>query len=120
VGDGELLCFRGDGREAFRIVRVRTPTERDWRSYYELGRPPLRSEIGSSLDHMSLSMFMTAERAREVNAALRGKLGGFIARVELRGEYGIWFAETGKDAQHLCVWGRPPDLQRALLAAEPV
>ena len=119
VGPNDVLVHRGDGRTAFRVVRVAVPTEHDWRSHYEQGRPPHRSEIGSALDHMSLSMFSTPEQARDVTEHFGRRLGSFIAGVELKGEHGIWFSESG-GAGHILVWGRPADLQACLVAVEPV
>jgi len=119
VGEGQLLCLRGDGRTVFRLMKTRRPSERDWRSNYEKGSKPRSTEIGSALAHMSLSMWSYQGQASEVNEHFERKLGDFIVAIELRGEDGIWFAETGTEG-HLAVWGRPNALQRSVLAVDPV
>jgi hypothetical protein len=119
VAEGQLLCFRGDGRTVFSVVRVAHPTEADWRSHYEQQKKPRHAEIGSALDHMSLSMWSFEGQARDINEAVGRKLGDFVAAIELRPEEGIWFAETGPEGHH-AVWGRPESLQRSCLAVHPV
>lgn len=69
--------------------------------------------MGSALQHMALSMYESAAQAHAVNEWFGRRLGAFVATVELRAEFGIWFAETGVDG-HLAVWGRPADLQLSI------
>jgi hypothetical protein len=119
VGEGQLLAFRGDGRTAFRLLKTSRPSEEDWASNYEKGDKPRKAEIESALMHFGLSMWDSPDRARQVNEGFRGRLGNFVGHVELRPELGIWFAETGS-VGHLCVWGRPADLQVSFVEVEPV
>ena len=119
VGDGELLCHRGDGRHVHCMLKTSRPAEDDWRSHYEQRKKPRRSQIGSALDHMALSMWESPDDLIALNEQFERKLGDFIAVVELSGEEGIWFAETGPEGHHN-VWGRPAALQRLCLAIHPV
>jgi hypothetical protein len=88
------------------------PQESDWRSHYELGEEPRRFEIRNALTHFGVSMFDRPENARRL-AQRWPRLGLFIAEIELGGELGIWFAETGS-VGHFTVWGRPTELQRCV------
>jgi hypothetical protein len=105
VGDGQLLVFRGDGRRAYRVMKVLRPTEADWRSNYELNAKPRNAEILSALDHMSLSLWADAGAAVAISEQYGRRLGSFLAEVVLSPDFGIWFAETGPPG-HLAVWGR--------------
>jgi hypothetical protein len=119
IDPGQLLCFRGDNRTAFRLTRVEKTNEEDWRSHYHQGLKPRGVEVGSALNHMGLSMWSYEGQAYEVNQHFGGRLGHFIVAVELRGEDGVWFAETGVEG-HLAVWGRPEVLQRSVLAVSAI
>jgi hypothetical protein len=75
--------------------------------------------LGSRDEHMSISCWEDREHLRTL-AREYPKIGSFIVAFEVRGELGIWLAETGTQG-HYSVWGRPADLQRcAQLPAEPV
>jgi hypothetical protein len=117
--EATLVCHRGDGRPAFRVLRISAPAELDWRSNHELGKAPRGIELGSTLVHMALSMFESAERARSTAERFGGRLGAFVGQVELAGDAGIWFAETGPPG-HYSVWARASELQRHLVAVEAV
>jgi hypothetical protein len=119
VADGQLLCFRADGRTAFYMLKTLRPAEEDWRSHYEQGKKPRHSQVGSALDHMALSMWAYEGQLVDLNESLGRRLGGFVAAVELRPEEGIWLAETGPEG-HINVWGRPDSLQRCCLAVHSV
>ena len=118
VDEGQLLVFRGEGQTVFRVLRVLQPAEDDWRSNYERGAKPRHTEIGSALDHMSLSMWAYEGLAVDVSERFQRKLGEFVAAVELRPEEGIWFAESGPEG-HIAVWGRKEALQRCCVAVHP-
>jgi hypothetical protein len=117
--DGELVLFRGDGRIVYRVLRARVPQERDWWSHYEQRARPRGIEILRAVDQMALSTFATSDAARAMTEHHSYELGRFIARVEVRAELGMWFAETGA-AGHVAVWARAADFQRACVAVEPV
>ena len=115
----ELVALRGEGQRLLRLVHSRLTTEDDWRSHYELGEKPRKSEVVSALDHMGLSLWESPEPLRAL-AGRYPQLGTFIVEVEVRGDLGIWLAETGPPG-HFTLWGRPADLQRcAQLPSTPV
>ncbi len=118
TGDGELLAWRGDSRPVFRIVKVLNPTEDDFRSNYERGLRPRHAEIGSALDHMSLSTWADAGQAIALSEQFQRRPGNFIAILELLPEEGIWLAETGPEG-HIAVWGRREALLRCVRRVHP-
>jgi glutathione synthase/RimK-type ligase-like ATP-grasp enzyme len=117
VADGQLLVFRGDGRTVYRLLHRLNPSEDDWRSNYERGAKPRSSEVFSALEHMALSMWADERTAMDVSTHFARKLGDFVAAVDLDGNEGIWFAETGSEG-HMSVWGRPDALQRSLIVVK--
>jgi hypothetical protein len=108
----ELVVHRGDGRVLFYLVTSESLSEEDWRSHYEKSERPRKYEIRNALEHMGLSMWDSPEPLLGL-AERWPKLGRFVANVELVGERGVWFAETGPEG-HCTVWGRPADLQRCV------
>lgn len=104
--------MRGDGRILLRLVSAAVTTEDDWRSHYERGEAPRKSEISSALDHMGLSLWDRPEPLMALSNQYP-QLGKFLAEVRIDGELGVWFAETGPEG-HYTVWGRPADLQRCV------
>ena len=114
-GDRELQAHLGDGRILFRLVHSESTTEDDWRSHYELGARPRKTEIESALDHMGLSMWDNPEILLRLieRPSMRKALGEFVAEVEVKGSLGVWFAETHSEG-HFTIWGRPQDLQRCV------
>ncbi len=105
-----------------RLVQARSTTEEDWRSHYEMGAVPRKTQIESALIHMGLSMYDSDRMPALVNLANRygDKLGRFVVSVQMDGDLGVWLAETGS-LGHFTVWGRPADLQRCVhLPAEPI
>lgn len=110
----ELIAFRGDRRILYRLVPSSVTTEDDWRSNYERGDPPRKAEIASALNHFALSMWDQEHVGVLYDLSQRWpQLGRFVAEVEMNGELGIWYAETGPEG-HFSVWGRPSDLQRSV------
>ena len=95
-------------------------TEEDWRSHYEQGEPPRKTEILSALDHMAVSMWDNPEILRRLSSQYPSQLGTFIAALEMVANRGIWLAATGPEG-HFNVWGRRYDLQASVrLSLEPV
>lgn len=79
-----------------------------FRSNYELGRPPRGPEGRVAVIHMALSMFDSADVARQI-AERYPKLGNHLATVDLRPGLGLCVAKTGGPS-HWSVWGRPDQL----------
>ena len=62
---------------------------------------------------MGLSFWATEESALAKNQHFDGKLGDHVAELELRGDLGIWHAETFS-IEHFTVWGRAGDLEQCV------
>ena len=118
--DPELTAFRGDGRLLYRLVHARLTGEEDWQSHYEQRKKPRQAEIVNAMDHMGVSVWESIDHLRSLHRAFGDRIGSFMVGVELRGDLGLWYAETGPEG-HYTIWGRPADLQRcADLPARPV
>ena len=118
--ESEIFPIRGDGRRLWRLVHSGLTDEDDWRSHYERGDPPRRSEVVSALSHMSLSMWDRVQPLHVLSKRYPRQLGTYIVAIDAFGELGLWLAATGPEG-HFSVWGRPADLQRsAQLPARPV
>lgn len=118
----ELFAYRGNGRPLYRLVHAAVTTEEDWRSHYERGEPPRKAEIANAMDHFALSMWDREHIhvLERLSNRFPERLGTSVAEVELNGDLGIWYAETGPEG-HYTVWGRPADLQRSVsLPTHPV
>lgn len=86
------------------------------RSHYELERLPRGPENRAAAIHMAVSMFDSADVARQL-AGRVAKLGGHIATIDLRPGLGICVAKTGGPA-HWSVWGRPTQLATCIADVE--
>lgn len=108
--------------DVFRIVRSDEPDDpvfvNSLRSNYELSHEPRRHERRSALIHMGISVYMVAHAATET-AGVFPKLGGFVARITLRPDLGVNYAETGHPF-HLTLWGDPIKLSQAVAEVFPV
>ena len=108
--DPALDVRRGDGRTVYRLSDTSEPTEEDWQSPFARGDRPRKAQIPNVLIHLGLSMTDRPEPLLSLRRAFPN-LGDFIVDVELRGDLGVWFADTLWDG-HYTVWGRPSDLVR--------
>lgn len=113
-----LTIRRGDGHLAYRLIN--DPDLLDgWLSDLAANRRPAAVRANAVLA-MGLSMWSTAERAREANGWMRLPYE-CVVQVRLDGDRGIWWARTiAASAGHYTVWGRPEQLQAAVLDVQPV
>ena len=65
----------------YRVVRANPPTTRDFRSPSDAGRAIPSPELERTF--RSVSTFITQEAAAQANRRFRGRLGSFIARLEV-------------------------------------
>ncbi len=112
------LLQDGDLFEVWRVIRNGRGDLDNFRSAYELRRPPRRVQRDSTPIWMSLSMYGSREKANAV-ALLFPKIGDEVARIDLVGGQGFAFAETIEPG-HLSVWGHPIKLQAAVTDIYPV
>ena len=95
--------------DAFRVVKADPPSEDDFRSHYELGKPPRRHEREWAVMYMGLSMFREPDQAAWV-ARRWSAIGDHVAHLRLEPDRGINLASTGKIPGHYSVWGSPDQL----------
>ena len=125
LGDTRLLVYEideGTGLELFRIVRGeggQQPALVDsFRSHYELGLLPLRTERRAAVIHMRLSTYRTESQAR--GAAVRfPATGTHLARLRLQAGRGLNFAATGHPG-HVTVRVDPLTSAQSVVDIEPV
>jgi hypothetical protein len=118
-----VTVFRlGEPLVVYRIVKSASPFDPaladSFKSNYELGRPPRRTEVRFTPTHMGISVYLAQERARET-AVVWPRLGEYIAEVNLEPDIGAAFALTAQPG-HLTVWGRAPQLLAAVADIVPV
>lgn len=125
LGGTRLVVYEideGTGLELFRIVhgdRGQQPALVDsFRSHYELGLPPRRTERRAAVIHMGLSTYRTVSQARGT-AARFPAIGTHLARLRLQAGRGLNFAATGHPG-HVTVWGDPLTPARSVVDIEPV
>jgi hypothetical protein len=112
----------GEPLVVFRITRsdrAYDPVLLDsFKSNYELGRPPRRTEVTFTPTHMGISVYLAQERARETARAFP-KIGEYIAEVRLAPDSGAAYALTAEPG-HLTVWGRALALVSHVIDIVPV
>ena len=91
------------------MVKAGSPTEDDFRSNYELGKPPRRYERTWAVMHVGVSVFREPEQAGEL-ARRFPPIGAHVAHLRLEPDRGINLASTGKIPGHYSVWGSPDQL----------
>lgn len=85
-----------------------------FRSHYELDRPPRGPEERATVIHMGVSMFETAAPCWNLLERTQGRIGDCVAELLLGPGRGICVAKTGGPF-HWSVWGRPGELQAAIV-----
>ena len=98
----------------YRISKGEPAELDDFRSHYELALPPRGIEDRATVIHMAVSMFETAERCWELIERTNGRIGDRVAEVALVADRGVCVAKTGGPS-HWSVWGRPAELQSAIV-----
>ena len=84
----------------FRTVKTDPPTEMDFLSYRDLGRPLLRDTPTQRRSWEGVSVTSTLEAAGAL-AARAPRLGRFIAELELVESVPVRFGQTGAVSEHL-------------------
>lgn len=98
----------------FRIIASDTPTESDFLTYADLGKPLLDDSPAGRVRHRGISAFRTETQARRRAQELH--LGSHIAEFRLTFEHEYKAGGRG----HFTVWGRPRDLLASVVRVVPV
>jgi hypothetical protein len=85
-----------------------------FRSHHELQRAPRGPEQRATAIHMAVSMFDRPELCWQLVERTRGRIGDHVAELYLRPGYGICVTKRGGPG-HWATWGRPLELQRAIV-----
>ena len=103
----------------YRVVRSNPPTEADFLSDRERGRPePADVRLLRLMD--GLSVFDSEDRARG-KAVRYPSLGSFIAALDIpAGDDRFRFERTTTSRGHYTLWGDPATLQRLVTLVVPV
>lgn len=95
-------------------IQTIPPQVDSFRSHYELQRPPRGAEVRAAVIHMAVSMFETPALCWDLIARTRGRIGDHVAELRLVPGRGVCLANTG-GRLHWSVWGRPDELQAAIV-----
>lgn len=110
------------GLEAYRIVRAASAWDPElldsFRSNYEQGKPPRHIEGRLAVVQMGLSMYLEGRQAGRT-ARRWPLIGTHVAEMQLDPGQGFSYAATGPPG-HITVWGRPLQLQAAVVDIYPV
>jgi len=98
----------------YRISKSEPAKLDDFRSHYELALRPRGAEDRATVVHMAVSMFGTADSGWELIERTDGRIGDRVAEVALPAGRGVCVAKTGGPS-HWSVWGRPAELQSAIV-----
>jgi hypothetical protein len=90
----------------YRCVRVPDPTQSDFRSNQERGRPRQRGELHDDWEYAGLSVFRTFEAAAAKTRELNGTLGWYVARIRVPLGAGVTGRCSSRTAH--CTIGPPP------------
>ena len=105
----------------YRIVLADPPSLDDFTSYAALGRP---SPAGATPELLkswqAVSVFDTEVAARAMALRRGGRLGRFLAFLEVPEAGPIHYARSGANPRHFDLRGSPEDLLACVVAVVPV
>lgn len=115
---GGCLIAPATVRPVYRLLRHTTFDVSDFRSAYEIGKPPRRIEKQAHALHMGLSMWQSFEAAASLARKLPILGTRAIAELDLRSVAALQVALTNH-AGHWTVWGRPESFESAIQGILP-